>query len=191
MLPPPPATTRKPRASSSFDTRARDPQLAAGLAQGVGELQIAAVPRRMPPPEVQASGFTPARQRFASYLLALDAIKYPTTPALRDLMRMMLDIKSEAEAMFPLGHPNCKRDVERTGGRNRILAAVVDQALIKTFDTYSGKAKKMLMPPNSVSGTQTKGPSRAETAGIYAYFGVLGKHENYSFSNTQHPGERE
>jgi hypothetical protein len=178
----PPATAPKPRASSSFDTRARNAGHADHLAQGVGELQFAPAPRQGSAPVSEDPGFTPDRLKLASYLLALDATGYRITSVQKELLRDMTDIQSAAKAMFPLGHPNCPEDVERTGGTNRVLAQAVHDVIMDFFGNKvwgAPKNSKYLMPDfDSVNSTETsrskfKKLSDRVAHGIYAYFGVM------------------
>jgi hypothetical protein len=176
---------------------------AARLAQGVGELMFR--PRHVLP-ALEAPGFSPDRQKLASYLLALDALalnetkgdekiqrrgsgiyastpeKCETTAVERHILRDMTDIQSAAKAMFPLGNPNSRSDVERTGGQNRVLAKAVHQAILDFFKKpLWGESKNLKYCVPSPCG-KAKSVSEAELAGIYAYFGVMAEFNHDAWS---------
>jgi hypothetical protein len=190
-----PATAPQPRASNFDRHRGNAPPNADHLAQGQGELQYASVPRRIPPPALAKSAFTPDRKILASYLLGVKAAHAANlatcsiTPRHLDLLRDMTDIQSAAKAMFPLGHPNCPEDIERTGGANRALARAVHKVILDFFGNniiVGPKNSKYLTPAfdwgnsRSTSRPEFKKLSNEMAHGIYAHFGVMSEFSGYS-----------
>jgi hypothetical protein len=117
-------------------------------------------------------GFTPDRRKLASYILALEAVEYPTTPEMRASLRELTDVKSAAKAMFPYGNPDVSEDILKTGGVNVLLRDAVSVAIKKLFAVnqwgYSEATKN-----NDLLMEGGKYLSEAERAGIYSKFGVM------------------